>query len=70
MLMRKILNTEVYMDALYKSLQNIILMNWDRFCIDSGWEIQTNFEKRKDKNLTQSDRMSENWVVIFLLIHS
>ena len=59
MLMRKILNTEVYMDALYKSLQNIILMNWDRFCIDSGWEIQTNFEKRKDKNLTQSDRMSE-----------
>ena len=68
--MRKILNTEVYMDALYKSLQNIILMNWDRFCIDSGWEIQTNFEKRKDKNLTQSDRMSENWVVIFLLIHS
>lgn len=60
MLMRKILNTEMCMDALYKSLQNIILMNRDRFCIDSGWEIQTNFEKRKDKNLTQSDRMSEN----------
>ena len=70
MFMRKILNTEVCMDALYKSLQTFILMNWDRFCIDSGWEIQTNFEKGKDENLTQSDRMSENWVVIFLLIHS
>lgn len=54
------------MNALYKSLQNIILMNWDRFCIDSAWEIQTNFEERKDKSLTQSDRMSENWVAIFL----
>lgn len=66
MLMKKILNTNMCMNALYKSLQNIILMNWDRFRIDSGWEIQTNFEERKDKSLTQSDRMSENWVAIFL----